>query len=162
MTFKIHPEAEDYFKDIKVKKTANVNSAGSIATVWDMYYLALVIGMKRGDSDLEPSIQEKIKLRQEFNKEYAKEYDSLKYILIALLIKIESKKLGINLDERDQIKKLVENYTTIKYPYLSNVASQALNQYHYAGFEYLKNHIDKPYDEAIFWQNYLNIIDKIK
>tara|TARA_B100001250_G_C19218979_1_gene537001 strand:- start:52 stop:537 length:486 start_codon:yes stop_codon:yes gene_type:complete len=161
MTFKLHPGAEDYFKDLKVKESQRVNSARSISTLWDMYYLALVIGMKNNDSSVEPSVQKEIKERAEFHKAYTKEYQHLKYIIIALLIKVESKKLGVNLDEREQIKSLIEKYTTNEYPFLSSIASQSLNEYHYAGFEYLKNHIDKPYDESIFWQNYINLIEKL-
>ncbi|MDC0453363.1 hypothetical protein OAL95_01245 [Alphaproteobacteria bacterium] len=160
MPFKLHPEAEYYFKNIKIKKTSKVNSAESISTLWDMYYLCLIIGMKIDDS-LDPDLQEKIKSNQVFIKKYVKEYENIKFIIISLLIKAESKKLGIDMSEKEHVIKLIENNTSAEYPYISALGANSLNQYHYLGFEHLKNYIDKPVTEALFWKNYLNLIKEL-
>jgi hypothetical protein len=161
MPFKIHPEAENYFKNIKIKKTSKINSAESISKIWDMYYLCLIIGMKLDDR-LDPDTQENVNSNKEiFNKNYSKDYENIKFIIISLLIKSESKKLGIDMSEKDHVIKLIENYTSPEYPYLSKDGANALNQYHYLGFEHLKNYIEKPVNEALFWKNYLNLIKEL-
>ena len=158
MPFKIHHEAENYFKNIKVKKTSKVNSAESISKIWDMYYLSLIIGLKLDDR-LEPEIQEKLNSNKDvFNKNFAKEYDNIKFTIISLLIKAEAKKLGVDMSEKELVIQLIERFTSHEYPFLSQEGANALNQYHYLGFEYLKNYIEKPVTESLFWKNYLILL----
>ena len=96
-----------------------VNSSESIQTVWDIYYLGLLLGFASGNS-------QKVSERHDFIKKFTKDYEPQQWNIITLMLVTHAENLGIKLNDREEIMKMVRKlFDSNSYSKLSETPNES-------------------------------------
>lgn len=132
MAFRLSKKANQWFKYIQKGNGFEID--------FDSYYFCLIAGLTKGQP-LSFTNAETTDVIQQFPKEYQPN----RYLIIALFLNVELKRLGISLEERTTLnKKLTELINPISATGLSDDGMKALNSYAFRGFHELQTHFPEP------------------
>lgn len=99
-----------------------IQPSGVIQTVWDVYYLGLLLGFAIGKS-------QKINERHDFIKKFTKDYESQQWNIITLMLVTHAENFGIKLNEREEIMSLVRKlFDSNSYSKLSEISNDMDNE----------------------------------
>ena len=144
MTFRLSKDARQYFLKIEERSTT-----GKFDTLWDKYYLCLMAGFSRIKLGKETSASDEIM------PTFIQDYSPQRYQIISLLIATEIKRLGIQNDDKENIKQLMLSlldHTTITN--LNDEGHKIMNRYTEGGFEIIREEIPQPYEFDVFMRKY--------
>lgn len=143
MSFKLTKEARAYFDKLDKNSTT-----GKFENVWDYYYLCLMVGYKKCKFGEDPT-------EVEFNKEFPKVYNAHKNLIIATLISTEIQRQGINRNDEDKIRKLMQDLldrdSSTK---LNSEGITLMNKYADYGFKTINEDIIQPQEMDEFLKIY--------
>lgn len=141
-----------------------VNPNGAIQTVWDIYYLGLLLGFAHGSS-------QKINERHDFIKKFTKDYESQQWNIITLMLVTHAENFGIKLNEREEIMSLVrklfdsnsysklsENYAEISSDQKNGI--DLLNDFANKGINLINDHIGFAGEPHHFLMSYYKLLKK--
>ena len=124
MSFRFRTDAEDWFRSI-------VSADGPIHTKFDQYYLCLMLGLITGRKEPHPNAPE-------FVEYFIADYAAIGRLLVGLLIVAEADRVGVELTEKADVKKLLIDYLDPTDPTgLSDAGFQKLNDYANGGYNAL-------------------------
>jgi hypothetical protein len=146
MPFRLRTDADEWFKGI-------VSSESPIRTKFDQYYLSLLVGLITGRN-------ERAANAPEFIDYFIADYAPVQHLLVGLLIIVEANRLGVELTEKVDVRKMLHDYLDPKHPTsLSETGIQKLNDYANGGFSKLVEVFpQRPHHVEDFLQAYTNII----
>jgi hypothetical protein len=146
MSFRLRSDADDYFRHIAA-------TDGPIRTKFDQYYLSLMIGLTTGRNERAASAPE-------FVTYFVADYAPIGRLLVGLLVVVEAARLGVELTEKGDVKKLLSDYLDPTNPTsLSEAGFQKLNDYANGGYSALVEAIpQKPHHVEDFLQAYTSLI----
>ena len=141
-----------------------IDSSKGIQTVWDIYYLGLLLGFASGSS-------QKINERHDFIKKFTKDYESQQWNIITLMLVTHSENLGVKLDERDEIMNMVRqlfdsnSYSKLsESSYESNINQKSgidlLNDFANKGINLINNQIGFSGESHYFLMSYYKLLKK--
>jgi len=134
--FRLSNKARTYFDKINKNSTT-----GTFETMWDGYYLCLMIGFRSGE------LGEEVSSDLEFTKDFPKPYNSKKYPIIASLVLAEMNRQGIIKNDSEEIRKLMlELLDKDAVTKISNEGLKTMNRYAEKGFVLLHEKIP-PFNE---------------
>jgi hypothetical protein len=139
-------EVEGWFRGI-------VGSDGPLRTKFDQYYLCLMLGLATGRSD-------KAANADEFVQYFVSDYAGVGRIIVALLVIAEADRLGIDISDKNDVKKLLNEYLDPTNPaHLSETGFQRLNDYANGGFSVLNEVFpERPRHVDMFLERYSVIL----
>lgn len=153
MSFKLSDDAKDYFDGIEDNSTT-----GGFDTMWDMYYLSAMIGIKareRMTQVEEPSAEP-------FIDKVIADYEDQKYEIYASLIMAEIERQNIPKQEEAEIRELMLDILDSRDPTrLSSDGKTLLNCYAERGFRILQNKIPTPGDFDLFLKQYHSVLESV-
>ena len=124
MAFRMRPEADDWFRGV-------VATDGPIRTKFDQYYLCLMLGLATGRN-------ERAQSASDFVDYFVSDYAAVGRLLVALLVIAEAERLGVELGDKGDVKKLLDDYLDPQHPAnLTEKGFQKLNDYANGGFNVL-------------------------
>jgi len=124
MAFRMRPEADDWFRGV-------VSADGPVRTKFDQYYLCLMLGLATGRN-------ERPQNAADFVDYFVADYAAVGRLLVALLIIAEAERLGVELGDKGDVKKLLDDYLDPQHPTnLTEKGFQKLNDYANGGFNVL-------------------------
>ena len=135
-------EADDWFK--------HLFKQGPIQTKFDLYYMCLLMGLAMGKSD-------RLRDAPEFVDSFVADYRSVQRLIIGLFILAEMSRLGLDLTDREEVRKLLNKYLDPASPaHLREEGFTKLNEYAHAGYLAIAMalHDQKPYHLETFLQWY--------
>jgi hypothetical protein len=144
MTFRLSGEARQYFKKIEENSTT-----GKFETLWDKYYLCLMVGY------LNTQLGKETPKSDEFVDSFIHDYSTQRFQIIAMLIISELNRQGIKNMDKKSVKKIMldlvdHNSNTC----LSDEGHKLMNRYAEGGFELIYEEIPQPYDFDLFMKEY--------
>lgn len=143
MAFRLSRDAKAYFKKID-----DESSTGTFESMWDYYYLCLMIGFRDGKLGEEPNTED-------FYDRFHSSYDSSKYQIIASLVSAEIRRQGIIITDGEDIRKLMldllDKDTTTS---VSTNGLKLMNRYADRGFNIINEKIPDPREMDIFLKRY--------
>jgi hypothetical protein len=146
VSFRLRAEADDWFKGIDSKD-------GPIHTKFDQYYLCLMLGLATGRTD-------KFQGAPEFVDYFVADYAAVGRLLVALLVVAEAERLGVELTDKADVKRLLDEYLDPKpHANLTEKGFQRLNDYANGGYNTLVEAIpERPRHVESFLQVYTAMI----
>lgn len=143
--FQLSKDAEKWFADI----------SKYYPTKFDLYYLCLMIGLQNGRKAEPVNTTDLI-------ENFPKEFRPTGNLLIGLLIHSELKEIGVDLNEREQVHKIIGELVNPSSPSkLSDEGMKAMNKYTQGGFDLLSEKFnDKPRTIEIFIRKYSKIMNE--
>jgi hypothetical protein len=146
MSFRLRAEAGDWFKGIETKD-------GPIRTMFDQYYLCLMLGLATGRNERFPGAPE-------FVDYFVTDFSAVARLLVALLVIAEAKRLGVELADKGDVKRLLDDYLDPNHPAnLTDQGFQKLNDYANGGFSELVEAVpERPRHVETFLQIYTALI----
>jgi len=131
MGFVLSDEAREYFRELE-----KYSSMGGLDSVWDQYYLCLMVGLEnRKLSSEEPS-------GEEFIDKFIDDYYEQRYEILGSLITAEIERKGIPWGEKERIRKemltLLDSSTSHN---LTETGQEMMNRYAQGGFQILRENI---------------------
>lgn len=150
MDFQLRKDARRWFKDVEKH----------YSTLFDLYYLCLMAGFAERRRNTEISSDAVDSLVENFPGDFR----SRGRLLVGLLIHTELSRLGINLDERDDVYRRVVQLVDPTSPSdLSNDGVKLMNQYAHGGFDILcENFSDRPTSIETFLRKYAQCLSNLK
>ncbi|MGE5655638.1 MAG: hypothetical protein ACM37W_03415 [Actinomycetota bacterium] len=150
MDFQLRKDARRWFKDIEKH----------YPTFFDLYYLCLMAGFAERRRNTEISSEAVDSLVENFPGEFRPRGR----LLVGLLIHTELSRLGIDLDERDDVYRRVAELVDPNSPSdLSNEGVKLMNQYAHGGFDVLcENFSDRPTSIETFLRQYARCLSNLK
>jgi hypothetical protein len=150
MDFQLREDARKWFKDI----------SDHYPLLFDLYYLCLMAGFASGRRNTEIGSDDVKGLVENFPGEFR----SRGRLLVGLLINTELSRLGIDLDERDDVYSRVAKLVDPNSPsYMSNEGVRLMNQYAHGGFDALCEYFgDRPRSIETFIRKYFRCISELK
>jgi hypothetical protein len=150
--FRLRQETKDWFSHIKDQKTIKFLD-------FDIYYLCLMMGFA---SSRYSNPAKQISDYSDFISYFVQDYRPYQTLIIGLLLRAELSRLGIDINEKDEIRKLllelVDPNTQTK---LTDKAMDRMNEYASGGYDYLSEQLDsKPYHVEDFVTTYTKILRK--
>ena len=103
-------------------------------TMWDLYYLSFLIGLSANKKTPEFGMGDGT---AELDRDMAN-YAKKKYSLIALLLVLSTDK---DVDDTEKLQKLLNEYVDSENNTLNENGFRKMNEYAFAGFEYLEDKI---------------------
>ena len=151
MAFRMRPEVDDWFK--------NIFKQGPIQTKFDLYYLCLMMGLATGQS-------EKAASGQDFVDYFVAEYKPVQRLILGLFIMAEIARLGLEVSDREDVRKLINGYLDPTNPaHLKEDGFAKLNDYANAGFNVIvkEQGDNRPHHVEVFVQWYAQALsNKVK
>ncbi len=151
MDFQLRKDARRWFKDI----------SNHYPLLFDLYYLCLMAGFASGRRNTEINSDEVDGLVENFPGDFR----SRGRLLVGLLIHTELSRLGIDLDERDDVYSRVAKLVDPNSPaYMSNDGVRLMNQYAHGGFDALCEYFgdDRPKSIETFIRKYFRCISDLQ
>jgi hypothetical protein len=147
MAFRMRPEVDEWFK--------HIFKQGPIQTKFDLYYFCLMMGLASGRSDSVPSAVE-------FVQNFVGEYKGVQRLVLGLLIIAEISRLGLELNDRNEVQDLFGKYLDANdATHLSGAGFERLNDYSHGGFNAIVESAGgKPYHIEPFVQWYVKELRK--
>ncbi len=144
--FRMRAEVDQWFKHIM--------NTGPIKTKFDLYYFCLIAGLSKGQSV-------ELVNGQDFNDSFVSEYQSSQRIILGMFLIAEMSRLGIEFDDREEIKVLINKYfQSSTASNLKNEGYSGLNDYANAGFIFLRENYESPRRVEDFLQWYVKNISE--
>ena len=146
--FRLKPEADDWFKGIYNK--------GALKTKWDIYYLCLMMGLAGSKAS---SATGAVDLVHYFIEDYKKS----SRLIVTLFLSTHLKKLGIELNDRLEAKRVLDEYLDpSNSTALNSDGFRTMNEYAQGGFLLLAENIgNRPDDQVTFLLRYYDLLNKI-
>jgi hypothetical protein len=146
--FRLKPEVDDWFKGIYNK--------GALKTKWDIYYICLMMGLAGSKTS---SAAGAIDLVHHFIEDYKKS----SRLIVTLFLSTHLKKLGIELKDRLEAKRILDDYLdSSNSTSLNNEGYRAMNEYAQGGFLLLAENIEnRPDDQVTFLLKYYDLLNNI-
>jgi hypothetical protein len=142
MHLQMNPDMKKWFAEI----------ASHYPTDFDLYYLCFVAGIAKRRK--EPSAKAK-----DFVDYYPGDFSSRGRLLVGLLLATELEELGIELTERETVRKNVRGLVASNGINLSKDGAKLMNQYAYGGYLALSEHFtDKPRTIETFVRMYSDFV----
>ncbi len=150
MDFQLRKDARRWFKDLEKH----------YPTLFDLYYLCLMAGFAERRRNIEISSDAVDSLVEYFPGDFR----SRGRLLVGLLIHTELSRMGINLDERNDVyRRVVELVEPNSPSRLSNEGVKLMNQYAHGGFDILcENFSDRPTSIETFLRKYALCLSNLK
>jgi len=150
MDFQLRKDARKWFKDI----------SHHYPILFDLYYLCLMAGFAAGRPNTEINADNVDDLVGYFPGDF----QSRGRLLVGVLIQVHLSRLGIDLDERDDVYRQVAKLVDPNSPsYLSNEGVRLMNQYAHGGFDVLCEHFsDRPRSIETFLRKYSRCISDLQ
>ena len=147
MAFRMRSEVDDWFKYIFKQ--------GPIQTKFDLYYLCLMMGLATGQCERATS-------SQDFVDYFVAEYKPVQRLILGLFIMAEISRLGLEVSEREEVRKLINDYLDPTNPaHLREDGFAKLNDYANAGFNVIvKELVNKSHHVEVFAQWYAEALAK--
>jgi hypothetical protein len=147
--FRLRQDTEDWFLHIKDRKP--------IQTKFDIYYFCLMMGFA---SSRYSNPAKKSSDYTDFVRNFVEDYRPYQTLLIGLLLRSELSRLGIDINEKDEIRKLlldlVDPNTQTN---LTDKAMDRMNEYASGGYDYLSEQLEsKPYHVEEFLITYARLL----
>lgn len=141
MAFRMSLEVDDWFK--------HVFKQGPIQTKFDLYYMCLLMGLATGRS-------ERVRDAPEFVDSFVADYRAVQRLIIGLFILAEMARMGLDLTDREEVRKLLNKYLEPANPaHLREEGFTKLNEYAHAGYLAIATAYDqKPHHLETFLQWY--------
>lgn len=136
---------------------SNIDGKNAIKTKFDLYYICLMLGLSTGRKS-DP--RQDGRAAPEFIRNFIDDYKPSQQLITGLLIVAEINMLGIDLSEKDAVRKEIRKLVAPNSPSgLSAIGEDALDKYASGGFDYLNSKRDqKPFHTEEFLRDYVNII----
>lgn len=149
--FRLRLDAEDWFSHIKDQKP--------IQTKFDIYYFCLMMGFA---SSRYSNATKQVSNSTDFVSYFVQDYRPYQTLIIGLLLRAELFRLGININEKDEIRKLLlELVDPNNQTNLTDKAMDRMNEYASGGYDYLSEQLDsKPYHVEEFLITYTRLLQK--
>jgi hypothetical protein len=143
----MRPEVDEWFK--------HIFKQGPIQTKFDLYYFCLMMGLATGKS-------EAISSAPEFVQNFIGEYKGVQRLVLGVLIIAEMSRLGLELNDRDEVQDLISKYLdATDVTQLSAAGFERLNDYSHGGFNVIVESAgSKPYHVEPFLQWYVKEFQK--
>lgn len=151
MGFRLRQDAMVWFGRIRDRHPFKIQ--------WDVYYFCLMIGLQRYKKSPLESVGVK---SDEFIRGFPSHYQQSQYFLIGLLLEAEAVSLGLELTEKERVRKQIRDMVDPDSPTkLSEEGERIMNDYASGGFdELLKEQPDPPYSALEFFNVYREILHK--
>jgi len=148
MSFRIRAEAAQFFKDV-------TKEDGPVHTMFDQYYLCLMLGVASGRYD-------KVANTTEFVHYFVSDYAGVGRVIVALLIIAEASRLGVEISEKADVKQLLGEYLDPTNPtHLSDMGFQKLNEYASGGYSMLNEAFpERPRHADMFLERYMAVLNE--
>jgi hypothetical protein len=140
-------KTDSWFADIK----------NNFSLDFDVYYFCLIAGLAKGRKETLPVSETKDLINR-----FPQEYRSESRIIIALFLKKELEKMGVNLEDRKQVHDEIRKYVDYSSPSsLSEEGQREINRYVNGGIEVLKEYFgDRPRTIEAFLIRFSKMIDE--
>jgi hypothetical protein len=151
MDFQIRKDARKWFKDIEE----------DYPTLFDLYYLCLMIGFATGRKNSEIENKDV----DSFVEYFPGDFRSRGRLLVGLLIYADLRYHSINLDDRGKVYERVAEMVEPNSPsYMSDKGIRLMNQYAHGGFDALFEYFggDRPKSIETFVRKYARCISDLK
>ena len=143
MAFRLSPGAEQWFSHLDGKPP--------FRTKFDLYYLCVMLGLaigRKADST-----------GPEFIDYFVDTYKASQRLIAGLLTIAELKKLGINMEDKAAVRKVIAEIFDPNGPTgLSDEGMKILNRYASGGFAYLSESVEKPHHPEAFLPEYHQVL----
>ncbi len=151
MAFRLRQDAQKWFSEIDGKPP--------IRTKFDLFYFCLLVGLMSGRKS-DPS--QGGRSAPEIVNNFVEDFRGVQRLIVGLLIIVELKKKGINLEEKDAVRKTIRNLVD---PHaatdLTDEGMRLLNAYASGGYEYISEQRDtKPFTPEEFLRDFLVLINQ--
>lgn len=151
MAFRLRQDAQKWFSEIDGK--------APIRTKFDLYYFCLLAGLMSGRRS-DPAHGGRA--APEIVNNFVEDYRGVQRLILGLLIVAELKKKGINLEEKDAVRKtirsLVDPHTSTA---LTGEGERLLNAYASGGYEFISEQREaKPFAPEEFMRDFVVLIDQ--
>jgi len=144
MSFRLSRRARAYFTQID-----DHSKTGTFDSVWDKYYLCLMVGFKERKLGEEPP-QEDI-----FINEFIQDYRDQRFQIISGLVLAEAKRQGIPLDDEIKLRDLMlELLDHLSVTALTDDGHKLMNRYAEGGFQIIQERIPDPSEFDAFLRGY--------
>lgn len=148
--FRMRQDVDEWFK--------HIFGVGPIKTKFDLYYFCLMIGLSKGKLA-------QLQGGQEFIDYFVGDYKSSQRLIMGLFLIAEMSRLGIELNDREEIRNLINKYfDPMTLSHLKDEGFTGFNNYANAGFNFIvENYPESPRKVEHFIQWYAkNISIQIK
>lgn len=126
----MRPEVDDWFK--------HISNTGPIKTKFDLYYFCLMAGLSKGQTS-------RLQNGQEFVDNFVSDYKPSQRLILGLFLIAEMSRFGIELNDRDEVRNLINKYFDPSTPsHLKNEGFAGLNDYANAGFNFIYENCPEP------------------
>ncbi len=151
MAFRLRQDAQKWFSEIDGKPP--------IRTKFDLFYFCLLAGLMSGRRT-DPA--QAGRSAPEIVNNFVEDYKGVQRLIVGLLIVAELKKKGINLEEKDAVRKtirsLVDPHTSTD---LTDEGMRLLNAYASGGYEYISEQRDaKPFTPEEFLRDFVVLLNE--
>ena len=151
MSFKLPRECRSYFS-----RFIGSGTKGKLETLFDEYYICLMLGFARGRTDEEPDLEP-----SEFYRSFPADYKESGYFVSALLIATEVIYNEVNVSDEGELENLI---TKIIDPQaeskLSDYGIDLLNIYASVGMDIIKSEMLEHINLEEFYQEYFEWFDR--
>lgn len=149
--FRLRTDAQAWFSKIIDK--------APFRTKFDVYYLCLLAGLanERATELSGPGNQ-----ATDLVEKFVSDYRPASRLVIGLLITVELRKNGIEINEKKQVRTLIKRLIDSESPNtLTDMGMKRLNAYASGGYDFLAEQRDvKPYNAEEFLQGFMPLIEK--
>ncbi len=137
MSFKLHPEADNWFR--------RIDGQQPFESKFDVYYLCAMIGFQKGRS-------EPLENGNEFVKDFTQRFRPYQILLVGRLISSVLKRKGIHVDERAAVVKEISALVNgaAASGELTPEGVRELNEYAAGGFNYLREQLSDMPNNPIY------------
>ncbi|MFS0518522.1 hypothetical protein ACEYW6_28035 [Nostoc sp. UIC 10607] len=144
-------DTEDWFSNIKDQEP--------IQTKFDIYYFCLMLGFSSGRCS---NPAKKCPEFTDFVDNFVKDYRSSQTLIIGLLLRTELSRLGISINEKDEIRNLLLDLVDpTTQTNLTDKGMDKMNEYASGGYDYIAEQLDsKPYHVEEFLITYTNLLQE--
>ncbi len=149
MSFRLSQEARAYFKPIDDR-----SSSGSFRSIWDKYYLCLMVGLQKSRLGKDTAQE------QEFIGYFIDDYRDQRFEIVALFITAEINRRGLPSEEHAIRKLMLELLDPGSPTGLTEEGHRLLNKYAEGGFEIIREEIPDPSEFDMFIKKYYDAFVK--
>lgn len=153
MGFELRQDAKRWFKafdrDIRQKTIIQ----------FDLYYFCLIPGFITKRRNIEINSDDV----DEMTRDFPSVFRSRGELLVGLLINTELSRMGIDLQERTSVYRIISDLVITSPPYLSNEGIKKMNYYAHGGFDVLCEQMDeRPRTLETFVRKYHRFIQELQ
>lgn len=147
--FRMRKDAENWFSNIREQKP--------IRTKFDLYYFCLMMGLATGSKNDPVKHCPEV---TDFTDNFVSDYKPYQRLIIGLLIRAELFRLGLGMNEKDEVRKLFVELVNPQNPTsLTDSGMDRLNEYSSGGYDYISGKlVSKPYHVEEFLRTYTKLL----